>query len=281
MIGYDILKSRIIRMDFKQRQAELLPRLPEQAAEVVVIEMRTTRPGDCNVGLKIGGLEETPFAIDTGSIGSTGTMTPLIISRLKNAGKCRRVSKSAHSDAAGTMESSDYLIDDSITLGSHQIREPVFDEGGTNVLGMSFWSRFDSVTIDFPNNKLYVVAGDAINRPEVLDRSGLRIWKVDGSVRVAEARTGSPADSAGVQAGDILTHVDQIAVNKLSMLSIRRKLSAPIAGKQPERKVRLTCERDGIVRNVVLPLNVWPKLAKPDMSASKRLPEDTPPLRRK
>ncbi|MGI8485198.1 MAG: S1C family serine protease [Thermomicrobiales bacterium] len=74
----------------------------------------------------------------------------------------------------------------------------------------------------------------------------------DGTVQVAKVETGSPADTAGLQAGDVITQVDGKDVSTDSPL-----LNLLIAHK-PGDEVKLTIERNGQTQTISVTLGTRP-----------------------
>jgi len=69
----------------------------------------------------------------------------------------------------------------------------------------------------------------------------------DGEVRVARVTDDSPADVAGLQAGDRILRIDGVAVDGLAQL-----WKQLWAGGAPERAVTLEIQRDGVTRSLMV-----------------------------
>lgn len=74
----------------------------------------------------------------------------------------------------------------------------------------------------------------------------------DGTVQVAQVETGSPADTAGIQAGDVITQVDGTDVSTDSPL-----LNQLLAHK-PGDQVKLTIDRNGQTQTITVTLGTRP-----------------------
>jgi S1-C subfamily serine protease len=70
----------------------------------------------------------------------------------------------------------------------------------------------------------------------------------DRGLLVAQVRPGGPAEKAGFARGDVLLSVDGSPVNTAA------DLRAAINAAAPHHKAKLALSRDGVVRNVTIPL---------------------------
>jgi hypothetical protein len=118
------------------------------------------------------------------------------------------------------------------------------------LLGVDVLARH-RVTFDYSRQRMYLVPRvPALPRAE-LDMSGLYLLS-DSAARqiiVQEVRPGSPAQSAGIRAGDTLTAVDGRPTTELSLAAVRRVLRS-----ENGRVVRLGIARGGSVREVAVTL---------------------------
>jgi hypothetical protein len=106
------------------------------------------------------------------------------------------------------------------------IQNTVVRRGDENCLGLGFWSRF-VVTFDFPERRIYLRAGQRFREVDGYDLSGLHLLNVDGKIKVHSVDSGCAAESSGIQAGDILTHVNALTTEDIGLFSLRRLLCKP------------------------------------------------------
>lgn len=111
------------------------------------------------------------------------------------------------------------------------------------LIGNLVLSRFDKVIIDYTYEKLYLQAGKKYNKAFDYDKSGLNIYAVGPKLKtylVHSVLKDSPADKAGIQAGDMITRIGCWSTRWYSLEGLSSKLSGK-AGK----KIKLQLKRSG------------------------------------
>jgi putative serine protease PepD len=83
---------------------------------------------------------------------------------------------------------------------------------------------------------------------------GVTLEDGDGGARVADVRSGTPAERAGLRAGDVVTAAGGDAVTDAA--DLRRA----VAARQPGDRLRLTVERGGVSRSVMVVLDERPSM---------------------
>jgi len=138
-----------------------------------------------------------------------------------------------------------------LRLGAHRIEAPalrVLEEahgtrgapGLAGNLGAAILSRF-VVTFDYGCNAAWLAPNARFGAPFRVDRSGLRIHAVDDGFAVMAVMAGSPADEAGLRAGDRIVAVDGAAARGIPLHAQRRAWQERAAG----TRVALRVERAG------------------------------------
>jgi S1-C subfamily serine protease len=95
------------------------------------------------------------------------------------------------------------------------------------LLGYSFLRRY-RVVVDYPNRVLWLASRrDWNDRPWEYSTVGVQLERRDGDARIAALVEGSPADEAGVRAGDVLLAVDGGAADSLDIAALARRLEGP------------------------------------------------------
>ncbi len=79
----------------------------------------------------------------------------------------------------------------------------------------------------------------------------LKLSGTDGAL-VADVQAGSPADTAGIKAGDVIVSVDGTATNN------PRDLASTIAADKPDTKITVTVSRDGSKQDIAVTLGSTP-----------------------
>ena len=234
VLGYDILKSFVVRLAYNDRTLDLINPAafnPRNAGSPIPITVRTAHillPATiCHSGVTA---TSSLFIMDTGSDSSI-TLSKSFITANPGLELIGGV-PSGSSGLGGTSRES-ILRCDEIMLGDMALIDPIVDlvaqnqgiwtQGLAGLIGNEIWRRFD-VTIDFPDSKLFLKKNYHFNDPYRYVDIGLAVNAVGPDLRtyvVAEVVPGSPAAAAGFQAGDILLQVDHAALHDRSMDQVR------------------------------------------------------------
>lgn len=113
----------------------------------------------------------------------------------------------------------------------------------------------DGVGFAIPSNTVQSVVSQILSTGEVEHAYlGVSLAETDGApgAEVGEVRPGSPAEEAGLQAGDVITAVDGEAVPSAE------ELQRLIESKKPGDEFELTVDRDGATRSVTVTLGSRP-----------------------
>jgi len=137
-----------------------------------------------------------------------------------------------------------------LSVGPFEYEGQIFGSSNTSVLGLSFLSRH-VVTFDFPNKTLYLQKGREFGRNDETDMSGLYLVRHSGRTKVYSVDVDSPADKAGIRAGDVIVEVGNKRASRYQIWQLRQlfmsghKRSIPITIKRDgdEKKVSLVLER--------------------------------------
>lgn len=147
----------------------------------------------------------------------------------------------------------------SLSIGSYRMRRPTVkfteDPSGlransdsVGLVGMEVFRKF-KVTFDYSRNRVHLEPNAMFNDAFVYDASGLRLRAAAPSfstVSVSGVRDSSPAKTAGIVPGDVITKLNGRDTSGLSLEVIREQLQ------MPDRSNKLTLLRDGKTLQVVL-----------------------------
>jgi S1-C subfamily serine protease len=131
------------------------------------------------------------------------------------------------------------------------------DKGGAggveafpNNVGGGVLKRF-VVTLDYDHQLMYLkpIQGK-VDDLDTFDRSGLWINGADQGFKIVDVGKGTPADVAGLRAGDVITAVDGKPVSAIRLYNLRKRLRNDPAG----TTVTMTVTREGASRKVKLTL---------------------------
>jgi len=145
---------------------------------------------------------------------------------------------------------------DGLTIAS-PLTEFSIDKGGAggvdafpNNVGGGVLKRF-VVTFDYDHQLMYLkpIQGK-VDDLDTFDRSGIWINGVDQGFKIVDVGKGTPADVAGLRAGDIITAVDGKPVSAIHLYDLRKRLRNDAAG----TTLTMTVTRGGASRTVKLTL---------------------------
>jgi putative serine protease PepD len=107
----------------------------------------------------------------------------------------------------------------------------------------------DGVGFAIPSNTVKTIVSELISTGKAEHAYlGVSVETVNGSVRVGEVRSGTPADDAGLRAGDTIVSIDGQKVTS------SEALTNAIAAKSPNDTVSVTYSRDGTTHTVEVTL---------------------------
>ena len=107
------------------------------------------------------------------------------------------------------------------------------------------------VTIDFAGHTIYLAPSATIPQGlDDIDRSGLILQWSKPNFMVSGIEAPSPAASAGIHPGDLITAVNEIPARMLTLLDVRAMLSQEPVG----TPITLSIQRDASYRKVTLRL---------------------------
>jgi putative serine protease PepD len=113
----------------------------------------------------------------------------------------------------------------------------------------------DGVGFAIPSNTVRSVADQIISGQQVKHAYlgvSLQNASTGHGAELARVTSGSPADDAGLQSGDVVTHFDGTAITNAD------ELSSAVAAKQPGDKVTVTYRRGGQTKTVTVTLGTRP-----------------------
>jgi hypothetical protein len=243
VVGLDFLRQHRIRIDFDASKLQFLDSLEEEPGVSIPLMHRRyyfakgSVPG-----------QEEEFMVDTGMGGyGSGLLEVKLCERLMQARKIKNVSKDRFVAAAGNSEGHTLALND-FDLGPFTHRRLYFGTAPRSILGLGYLSRY-IVTLDFPNQRMYLKKSKRFDQPDSRDLSGLHILRVDGQTVVKFVDSGSPAARAVIEPKDILLKVDNFDGTKTRMHVLRQRLECE------NEAVRLRFRREDEEREVVLKLS--------------------------
>ncbi|MHC4624737.1 MAG: aspartyl protease family protein [Planctomycetota bacterium] len=221
VIGMNFLKDYVVRIDFDECTLSFLHSLPDQDAEwPEPFEIRYDSLGSPHIVARLDDNTEVDFLIDTG-VNATGFLASEVFEELV-ANSEVKTSETLAATPVGVMRNTDARIE-KVSVGVFEYRNLIFGRGPLSALGLTFWGRH-AVTFDFPNSKVYVTKGKAYDRIDEVDMSGLHLLRICGETVVHSVDQNSPAQEAGITAGDVILNVNNKDADEYDMWQLRRLL---------------------------------------------------------
>jgi hypothetical protein len=243
VVGMSFLGRHVVRIDFDRGEVLFLKSAPADSGDSLPLAYERGSP--VVVG-ELPGWGKEIFCIDTGDIGrDAGNLTPPTVDGLVKTGVVRVVGSSLYESVAGTSTQRVSRVK-SLQLGAISCTNALFGESRITSLGLGFLSRF-VLTFDFPHNTLYLKKGKRFDQPYAHDRSGLHILRQDGKTVVHSLDKGSPAETAGFKAGDVLVQVGEVKAEQTSMFQLRglfhrESRDLPVRVRRGEKETVLTLD---------------------------------------
>lgn len=216
ILGKEVFNELIVDIDFDKHliafhdPASYVP--PREATRLALLENNGIR----TIEASIEGRAPVRFDFDIGN-GSPLILSPGYVEAERLADG-RPMSKTL-AGAVGGLRTSDTLTVKSLRIGTTEFRDvpaTVPPKGASAVdgervkgnIGLPILSRFRLAT-DFSKNALYLMPQPKlVGEPFRKDRSGIAAVREGDAMKVTFVAPGSPAEAAGIKAGDLVTAID-------------------------------------------------------------------------
>ena|GEM_PF-1109105 len=248
LLGMDFLADYAVQVNFDAGKMRLLrsPCRPNGKAIPIVFDKKRSRP--LVVG-EIAGWGPEAHHIDTGARGY-GDLRKELFHFLAHKGMIRNLASSKAGTLCGTEKTAaGWLPGFSIDEGSPRSLNIGESPFGISALGVSFWRRFN-VILDFPNETVYLEKSRC-GEDDLHDYSGLAFTRKGKVTSVLEIKKGSPADNAGLKAGDVVLSIDGKSVAEARFIELSNIF------KTPGKKVAILYKRGDMNYEVALELKSW------------------------
>jgi hypothetical protein len=241
ILGMDFLKNHLLEVDFDRSLVSIGGHLSEQIKKTawgVPLSLSNKRhftiPAVLNGKVKLNLLIDTADSstvslnqADWDKVFPPGDDSPMYKALLAGVGKKTTESRMAR---LRSLQIAGQTYSNLICPRS------VFSAAPSGI-GVGFLRRH-LVTLDFPNQMLYLRPGKQFQTEDEHDMSGLHLLRDQGSVLVHSVDEGSPAANAGVQAGDRIALINNVESRVLKMKHIRAILKL-----DPDEKILLVINR--------------------------------------
>jgi hypothetical protein len=246
VLGMDFLRNHICHINFDEGKLLFLKSLPANRGQAFALGL--SADSNPTLTMQIGGWGRREFMIDTGWVSTDSVDLPTTtFNILKVLGRLHVFQQAYNECAAGT-RTTRLASGPAVALGNFKIAHPIFTESvDGNRISLGVLSRFVA-TFDFPKHTLYLMPGQAYDRTDTADVSGLSLLRRGGMTVVYCTKKASVADKLGIKAGDIITMFGDKPAAEKSLFEIRRQLC------EAGQTIPLTIQRDGETLQVALML---------------------------
>ena len=248
IIGYSLFERFVVELDYDRRIMRLHEPAsfePPSAAHVLPLIMRnrlpfvsvlvTPRDGeayDAEVVVDLGASHAISLNTDSSeAISIPEESLDAVLGHGLSGPVEGKVGRLAALELAGA-RLADVLA--SFPIGEHQHPRGMDSRQGN--LGSDVLRRFTTI-FDYSRERMILVPNRSFSEPFEWDHSGLKLG-AGRALEVVSIVAGSPAEKAGIQVGDVLTHVDGSRVGAADYGTIRDVLTG-------DGEVDLTFERSG------------------------------------
>jgi len=242
MIGMNFLKNCVIQINSDMGKVLFLKPTKEgnpDWGEVFTIEYHPLGQPFIS-GMRFDGIK-VDFMIDTG-MGATGALHRVIFKEIVSKNKIK-TAKTLAATAGGIIQPLATRFD-KLTLGPFKYKNLIFYSGDFSSVGLSFLSRH-IVSLDFPNDRLYLKKGKQFEKIDEVDMSGLHLLRISDKTVVHSVDESSPAEKVGIRANDVILKVNNKDANTYDIGEIGELL---ISG--DKRKITMTIKRGDAVEEV-------------------------------
>ena len=262
-LGHDVISRFVVRLDYERREITFDD--PEtfvpdpRAVDLPVTFMGTMPIVQGRILLPRRPPLEIACAIDSGAAG-LHLSAPFSKTHHVADSMARTISASSLGAGGASKELAGRI--EGLGLGPYLLRSPIVElspdlkEGllaGPEIgalVGGEILERF-TVTFDYPHRRILLKPNGRFADPFLADESGLSMIATGPAfhrLEIDDVESGSPADTAGVRIGDVITAVDGRTAAELDLQTIGGLLQ------QVGRTIRMTLERGGKTLDVSLVL---------------------------
>ena len=255
IVGYELLKRFPARIDYEHSKLVFYrPHAFHPPANAVRVPFVFHRHVP-QVRGRVDGIEGA-FDIDTGSRASLTLAAPFV-ERNGLAAKYRASRDVISGAGVGGHSRALLARAEVLSLGDVEVKAPVTylslakagafaDPALAGNVGYGVLRRFN-VTFDYARARLYFEANANDALPDAHDRAGLWLERGERGFEVIEVVPDSPAQAAGLVAGDVIVAIDGKPYRSVSLSELRAKLRGV-----PGSRIRLKPERKGAKEAIVV-----------------------------
>ncbi len=234
ILGMDFLHNYVVQIDFDLR----VVRFYKSMRDIPGTRLPLTIKQSCPYVLATYG-DDLPaqFLVDTGA--TIGCMKKDVFLELSADKAAAEVGSGFIPQIGGPRRATTIVQLSTFSVGGFEHRDTRWNTATYNSLGANSLCRY-VVTFDFPGRAIYLKKGRRFEATPNWDSAGLDLFVLRGKVTVRIVDRGSPADLAGIVAGDYVVRIKDVPAAQTSVSKMRRAVAASAGG-----KMSITVERDG------------------------------------
>lgn len=239
LIGFDLLNRFPVQLDYIKATLSVFTGANARysgSSTPMRLSFRGRLP---QVEGKIDGISGL-FSIDTGSSGSLTLSAPFVAENdlaARYHATTRVMSARGVGGPVYALQTRAELLDlgtvtakRPVTFLSQQTTGTSARKGTAGNIGFGILRQF-TIYFDYPGKQIVFQPNAQWGLPDLADRSGLRLEKIEGALMVAFVAEGSPAAAAGLKAGDSITAVNASPSATMPLEAVRNLLKGEIGTK--------------------------------------------------
>jgi len=253
IVGFDVVNRFVDEIDYDARLLTFHdPKAFQYAGKGTAIPM-TLAGHTPVVKMKLDDTYEGDFRVDVGSGSTVDLHAPFV----KQYGLAEKAGKSVEvmGGGFGGTFTNRMVRMKKLEIGPYSWREPLVSlsqatagaftsEDYAGNIGNRLLERF-KVTLDYDRRQLWLEPGRLYPRRDPFTRAGLQLGKFADTVKVMAVLEGSPAEQAGLKAGDVVTALDGKPI-----LTLTPDRVAAVLDEGPLGTHTLAILRDGKARKI-------------------------------
>ncbi|WP_052216161.1 aspartyl protease family protein [Sphingomonas sp. ERG5] len=236
LIGFEVLDRFPVRLDYAGATLTLYTGKDARYTGPAAPARLSFRGRTPQIDGKVDGIDGR-FTIDTGSTGSLTLSAPFVTDHdlaTHYHARTRVMSARGIGGPVYALLARAELLD----LGTATAKRPVTflsqQRAGTSArkdtagnIGFGVLRQF-TIFFDYPRKQIYFQPNADWGQPDLADRSGLRLERSDQAFAIAFVAKGSPADAAGLKAGDHIVTVNAAPSSTQTLEDVRKLLKGPV-----------------------------------------------------
>ena len=248
VIGMSVLRRYVVQIDYPNSLVRIMNSDDKEHPEWgTSMAMYCSKSHILSPAIRAEFGKDFPIQImlDTGAIGM-GSLDPWAMKMACN-GKPVFGPDTVSVGLGGLSYNRQFVVPE-LRLGKFVYNNLLFEESACPIIGSGLLSRH-KVTFDFPNKRLYL--SDPSDPPEYFlpFRTGIRVRRESSKLVSYYVAPDSPAQKAGVLAGDVILRIDHKEVKDLSVWEAKELLRSDLS-----KKVRLKLQRDQYTLDITVVL---------------------------